>query len=806
MKQRPMELQAAKAALEGIHVLDLSGSIAGQFCCRMMADFGAEVILIEPPQGSAIRQMPPCDASGSFLFFHLNLGKQSVCLDPLAQDGKRRLVELAEQADVIVVGPDADRVALATANPNAIIALISDFGIDGPYPGWRGSEMIYQALSGMMYANGSPGREPLYGVGQRASIGAGVGAYITVLSALYARGDADRRGQQVSIDVAQNSSAMSMPTVLEYEYNRMAPARATYRSPFGVVRCRDAWVCFWLYNHAWQGLCEALGRPELAGDPRFVTPEARQDHWTELVQQIQAIVREQGADEVLQEFGQVKLVAARVYSPLELWNANPHLKARNFWESVETNSGARPVVGPEFRMSETPRQIRGPAPEPGAGDHGGSAFASRPRSSRATPRATVERGPLTGLRVLEFTTAWAGPMAGRILGFLGAEVIHVESANKLDLWRQHTVVFNARRYPDGVRGERPYNRNALFNSQNQNKKSLCIDVKRPKGKDALMRLAALSDVVLCNFTAGTLDRMGFGYAALQQVRSDIIVVDMPGFGNSGPLASAPANGFSMEMAAGMSAMIGYPGGPPMTTGPFYPDPIGGYNGAAAALTALLYRQSTGKGQYVEVPQVEASMQYVGDELLHAIATGIDPQPQGNRVRWAAPHDAYRAQGDDEWVAIAIESDDEWRRFCRIIGQAQLIEDPRYSEFSERHNNQDLLREQITAWTSQKPKFDIAEQLQQSGIRAAPVLNPKDILESPYMAARKAFVKLDHADAGTHLYQTLPFNLNLTPGAQRTAAPCLGADTETILSTILNYSAADLDALKRAGVISNIPAE
>ena len=792
-------------ALDGLQVLDLSDSIAGQFAGRMMADFGARVTLIEPPEGSATRRMPPFDPSqdgvGSLLFFHLNLGKQSIVLDRKIEDGWTKLLSLVRSADVVVVGPDIDRAALQDANPRCVIALVSDFGADGPYKDWRGSEMIYQALSGMMYANGSQEREPLYGIGQRASIGAGVGAYVAVLSALYERNIAGV-GQEVSVDVAQNTAAMSMPTVLEYEYNGMPPARSAYRSPFGVVRCRDTWICFWLYNHAWAGLCDVLGRPDLANDPRFVTAELRQNHWTELVDEIQALVRDRDPDEVVAEFVNVKLVAARVFTPLELWANSPHLKSRSFWESVQTTQGLKPVLGPQFRMGATPRIVRGAAPALGQG----SDKVETGAITSAVP-AQVKPGhrlPLQGVRVVEFTTAWAGPMAGRILGFLGAEVIHVESAGKLDLWRQHTVVFNERRYPDGVAGERPYNRNALFNSQNQNKKSFCIDGKHARGKEALLRLAGRSDIILCNFTANTLNRMGFGYEAIRKIKPDIIVVDMPGFGNTGPLANAQANGFSMEMAAGMSAMIGYPGGPPMTTGPFYPDPIGGYHGAAAALTALLYRQKTGQGQYVEVPQVEASLQYIGDELLSAIATNNDPQPQGNRVRWAVPHDAYRAMGADEWVAIAIETDAEWQAFCSLAGLETLGADPRFATFAERHANQHLLREPITMWTSRHSKFRVADQLQSAGIRAAPVLSPKDVRENAYLAHRNAFDLLEHPEAGTHAYQTLPFRLSRTPGAQRTASPCLGAHTEEIL-TMLGYGAADIEMLKKGNVISNIPA-
>lgn len=415
-----------------------------------------------------------------------------------------------------------------------------------------------------------------------------------------------------------------------------------------------------------------------------------------------------------------------------------------------------------------------------------------------------DQAPLAGLRVLDVTTAWAGPMTGRILAFLGAEVIKVESATRLDAWRGHGAVGSPKRFPDGVPGERPYNRSALFNSQNLNKISVTLDIKNPKGLALMQRLAATCDMVICNFTAGTLNRMGIGYDTLKAKRSDIIVVEMPGFGNVGPLSKATANGATMEMAAGMCAMIGYPGGPPATTGQVYPDPMGGYNGAAAALTALLHRQVTGEGQYIEMPQVEASMQFIGEELLHAIATGEDPTPQGNRVRWAAPHDAYAARGEGEWVAIAVETDDEWRTFCNVIGQTDLEKDVRFASFRERWSNQDLLREPIENWTRQHDKIEIADALQAVGIRAAPVLNASDLHRSPYLAVRHAFTSLTHPEAGTHSYQTLPFRLSLTPGSQHAASPCLGADTHAVLSGVLGLSAEEISILDREGVTSATP--
>ena len=794
------------SALTGISVLDASESIAGQFCGRLFADHGAEVTLIEPPHGSVLRRMgpfdPKADGVGSMLFFHLNLGKGSVTLDLASATGREALNDRAKAADVVIVACNADRDALAAANPACVICVVSDFGDDGPYRDWRGSEMIFQALSGMMYNNGDKGREPLYGVAHRTCCASGVGAYITALAALHARRKLGL-GQIVFLDVAHNTAAMSPPNTLMWNYSGMLEERGERTSPFTMLKCSDGWVGMWVHPHTFKPMCVELERPDWITDPRFEKPRDRLANQKLLLAEVQAHVRDWKSDDVLDRLLKGRLVAAKAYTPNQLLKT-AHLKERNYWETVQTSAGPRPILGAAWRMSATPRQIAGPAPQPGA-DNARPAPPAR-HVPAAAGSAGLRNGPLSGLRVLEFTTAWAGPMAGRILAFLGAEAIHVESATRLDVWRQFNAVIQPRRYADRQGGERPYNRVAYFNSQNINKLSLTLDLKNAAGKAAMLKLAANSDIVVSNFTPGTLARMGVGYETLSKLNPGIIVCEMPGFGNTGPLAKCTANGASMEVAAGMCALIGYPDGPPATTGQVYPDPMGGYNAAAAILTALIHRNATGAGQYIELPQVEASMQFIGDELLHAIATGVDPVPHGNRVRWAAPHDAYLAAGYDQWVTIAVETDDEWRKLCDIMGRPELAADVRYATFEARWKNQDALREPITHWTRTLPKMLIAQRLQAAGIRSAPVQDARNVMEDPYLAARAFTTLLTHAEAGTHGYPSLPFRLSLTPGSQRSAAPCLGADTRKILTNIVGLSAAEVDELDKAGVTSAIPTE
>ena len=413
-------------------------------------------------------------------------------------------------------------------------------------------------------------------------------------------------------------------------------------------------------------------------------------------------------------------------------------------------------------------------------------------------------GPLSGLRIVELTTAWAGPMAGRILAFLGAEVIHVESATRLDSWRQHGQVFSPYRYPRDGKGERPWNRVANFNSQNVNKLSLTLDLKLPGGNGVLLKLLAKSDVLLSNFTPGTLTRLGLSYDELKVICPDIIVAEMPAFGLAGPMAHGPAIGPTMEMAAGMASMIGYPGGPPTTTGPTYLDPMGAFHGAAAVLTALLYRRRGGGGQHVEIPQVEAAMHYIGEHILHAIATGEDPQPMGNRTPWAAPHGMFHAAGDDQWIAIAVRDDAEFQALCEVMEHPDLVRDSRFATLPSRLQHQDELESAVADWTRCQDKHQAAERLQSGGVPAAPVNDAAEAVASRYLAHRAHFTELMHPEIGVVPHEGLPFRLVATPGGQDRAAPCLGQDTDMILRDILELSEAEIVELVRTGTISADP--
>ena len=320
-----------------------------------------------------------------------------------------------------------------------------------------------------------------------------------------------------------------------------------------------------------------------------------------------------------------------------------------------------------FRMSETPQKPHETAP----GTFGGAAarWSSPARSTpRQLPDAVDPDGPLAGIRVVDLTTAWSGPMATRLLAALGASVVKIEGPSRIDDWRGPVAGGHRARYPDGVPGDRPFDRCYQFNTQNHDKRSLVVDLKTEAGLALVRRLAVRADVLIANFSAGTLDRMGLGFQSMAALNEGLIVVEMPAYGSGGPLSEHVALGPSMELMAGMASSIGYGDGRPVTTGPAYLDPLGGFNSAAAVLTAIAAREITGRGQHVELAQREAAMHWIGEEIVWAAAHGSDRPPDGNRVEGVVPHDAFHAAGSDEWIAIAAPDEKAFAALAAVIGK------------------------------------------------------------------------------------------------------------------------------------------
>jgi len=403
----------------------------------------------------------------------------------------------------------------------------------------------------------------------------------------------------------------------------------------------------------------------------------------------------------------------------------------------------------------------------------------------------MSKPPLDGIRVADFCWAWAGPYGSLQLAHLGAEVIRIESATRM---------CPTRLIPPWAENEKGVNRAGYFNQYNQGKRSITLDLKKPEGLGVAKKLVAKSDIVIENFAAGVMGKMGLGYEVLRKLRSDLIMISLSGYGTTGPESSYVSYGPPQVALSGMSSLTGYQGGPPQQAGFSYGDPNGGVHGSFAILCALLHRAKTGEGQYIDLSQREACAMLLPEALMEYAINGTQPDRNGNRDPYLAPHGVFRCQGEDCWVSIVVGSEEEWRGFCAAIDQPGLTADSRFCSLAARKEHEDDLEQIVTLWTRGRTAEAVTHTLQQAGIAAYPSLNGRDLLANSHAAERDFFVDLEHPEVGKRRHSGIPWKMSRTPCAVRRPAPCLGQDTTYVLEEILDLSQDEISSLKAKAVL------
>jgi crotonobetainyl-CoA:carnitine CoA-transferase CaiB-like acyl-CoA transferase len=352
-------------------------------------------------------------------------------------------------------------------------------------------------------------------------------------------------------------------------------------------------------------------------------------------------------------------------------------------------------------------------------------------------------------------------------------------------------------WPEGKPG---VNRSGYFNQYNQNKRSLSLNLKTPEALDIAKQLVAKSDIVAENFAGGVMERMGLGYDVLKHIKPDIIMISLSGYGSTGPEREHISYGPAQVPMSGLSSLTGYKGWPPMHVGISYGDPNGGLHGAFAILSALMYRARTGKGQYIDLSQWETSTALVAEGLLDYSMNGTQPERDGNRDPYMAPHGVFRSLGQDRWLSLAIRNEEEWQRLCTVIGRPELASDARFVTLTNRKEHEDALEAIITEWTQTRSPEEAAAQLQAVGIPSAPVMNAKDLATDPHLNSRSIFVYNEHPEVGVKQHIGVPWRLSKTPLPVR-AAPTLGQDTDYVLREVLGYNEADIAQLRERQVLT-----
>lgn len=402
----------------------------------------------------------------------------------------------------------------------------------------------------------------------------------------------------------------------------------------------------------------------------------------------------------------------------------------------------------------------------------------------------MDRLPLDGVRVLDFTIVWAGPHVTEWLGVMGADVIKVESNLRPDLTRS-----NFRPSETGI------NLSAEFAALNYGKRSCTLNMTKQKARDLVKEIVKMCDVVTENFGGPVLNRWGLGYSDLKEVKPDIILYSGSGFGRTGPYKDIPAFAGIVEAFGGLVALNGYPGGEPSpmaTRG--YADMLAAQHGAFAILAALHHRSETGEGQHIDLSMTEVVAAFLPEAIMDFTMNGRVHVPQGNRDLVMAPHGCYRCRGDDEWVTIAVSSDEDWRALCEATGNPQWAEDGRFADILSRQRNGEELDVLIQEWTVNHSHYEVAELLQEAGVMAAPSLKVEEGLLDPQLTDRGFFKDIDHPGIGPIRLAGLPWRLNDVPPGLYIHCPDLGEHNEYVFKELLHLTDDEIAQLVEEEVI------
>jgi len=402
-------------------------------------------------------------------------------------------------------------------------------------------------------------------------------------------------------------------------------------------------------------------------------------------------------------------------------------------------------------------------------------------------------GILAGIRVLDLIHAWAGPFTTQLLADYGAEVIKIETCERPDMLRFSTLAVDETR--PGA-----YNRGGWFQYLGRNKLGLTLDLKQPQGQGLFKRLAAQSDVVIENFSARVMPRLGLEYAVLQAVNPRLIMISMPGFGTMGPYKDFVAFGEMIEPFAGLAELTGYADGAPLRLAVAYPDPVAGWHAALAALVALRQRRQTGKGQHIHIPHREPITRMLGEAVLDYTVNGRTQRRIGNRHRAWAPHGCYPCRGRDRWITIAVRNDAEWTALCQVFGEPAWMHDLCFANSLTRWKHAERLDQHVAEATQRWEATTLSTRLCAMGISAGAVQTNQDLFCDAHLNARQAFWEMAHPLAGTHPYPAPSTRLSGTPPHPTRPAPNLGEHNVDLLARLLGLSPDEIQDLAAKGVI------
>jgi crotonobetainyl-CoA:carnitine CoA-transferase CaiB-like acyl-CoA transferase len=708
--------------LSTLTVVEASRGVAVRFCGRLFAQLGATVVRAA---GGDDTRIGYAGAAGEAYGRWLDAGKaEGPAPGPV---------------DLVIAGQDAAGVAegeaLARSLPgDPTLLAIRWFHPDGPYADWRGSDEILQALTGMAYSFGPAEGPPTLAQGHGPQIAAGLAAFNAALGGLMARPRPRRIDLSIFeayaclLETGAVSALMEGGLALRLGVNRLVPT-----FPCSSYRTADGWAGVSVLTPAqWRGFCEIIGKPELGPDPRFATAVERllladevdrlcappfahrtTDEWVALGESVRAPIT------AMPDLGQLPHV--------------PHWRDRGAFGPFDATGALAPTL--PYRIT-----FGGP---------------------RDPVRASGPEAPLKGLRVIDFSMGWAGPLCARTLADLGADVVKIESADHPDWWRGWEV--EAGDPP-------PHEMKFSFICMNRNKRGVVLDLMSAEGLARAKALVAGADVVVENFAAGIMDRLGLGAEVRRSLNPGLITVSMPAFGNGGPLSGIRAYGSTVEQASGLPFANGRDEWPPSLQHVAFGDPLAGLTAANAVLACLFGRGRFG-GAEIDLAQVASLFQFAADAIIAQHFTdGPLPRTGSRRARAAAF--VVAGAEPDTWLAVSADGE------AALEGLRAVLRRPDLSRADE-----DALDAALAAWAATRAPDEATQTLQAAGVSAAPVQRADQLCYDPQLTAGGFWVQSERRYVGAHLIPAAPFAYDGARPAIRNPAPTLGEHTDEVLAEL-----------------------
>jgi len=790
--------------LDGVRVVDLTDGVAA-VTGRFLADLGADVVLVEPPEGLASRRAHPRHDGHGLRFATGHFNKRGIVLDLSSAEQRAALLRLTDAADVVLESRPVGELDALGVGPNvmrqrnsALVAVsVTGFGQTGPYRRWRASEAVLVAMSSVLTRSGAAHREPLVPPGE---LGGQTAAIHCAFAALLAYYHARRTGQGQYVDcslldlVVQDLDpgfGMGGSASGGRRLSEQPPGRPDLRFLYPIIACADGYVRMFIGSaKQWRALVSWMGSPAEFTDAAYDQMATRHRNWAVIRSGVEKLFTNKTRDEIVSRSAELGIAVAALHTAAEMLD-NDHVRQRESFTHVEvapTLHGAMAngcVVFDGARMGFRHRAPR-------LGEHSAQVGTDTPRRASRRPVKSARR-PLEGIRVLDLGVIVVGGESGRELADQGADVIKVENRAFLDGMRQ---------------GDRPGRCGYNFAVGNRGKRSLGLNLRTDAGKNLFGELVAKSDVVLTNFRPGTMESLGVGYERLRAINPRIIVVESSAFGATGPWATRMGYGPLVRAAVGLTSLWRHPDatdgfGDDSTV---YPDHAAARAGAAAVLAALIQRERTGTGCRIELSQMDTVFMQMATEYLRESLVPETLLAAGNSDEFDAPSGVYRCAGEDGYCAVSIDGDRDWALLAAAIERPDLADNPVYDNAAGRVAGREELDAALQRWLIGRTPAQVQDTLQGLGVAAGAATHVIDLLTDPRLAARHQLATLAQpghdkpftVTRGPALFDTIPEPL-LRP------APLLGADTRDICREIFAMSEAAIDALIDAEVLE-VPEE